>query len=122
MSVVLISHNLNLVGERCSRILVLYTGKVIEEAPTAELFHNPAHPYTVGLLGSLLSINRPDGMKLEIMKGEVPDLIKPIEGCSFAPRCKYAMARCYTEEPGRYEIAPGHFCSCHCFAEGKTDE
>ena len=122
MSVVLISHNLNLIGERCARMLVLYAGKIVEEAPTAELFRHPAHPYTAGLLGSLLSVNQKEKTALHTMKGEVPDLTKPIAGCSFAPRCAYAGKACLEREPPRVEIAPGHSCSCHRYQEGASNE
>ena len=120
MSVVLISHNLNLIGERCSRVLVFYAGKIVEEAPTTELFRHPSHPYTVGLLGSLLSIKQDDGIELYTMPGEVPNMQEEINYCSFAPRCPYATARCFEEEPHLYQIGSGHYCSCHLFEKGET--
>jgi peptide/nickel transport system ATP-binding protein len=120
MSVVLISHNLNLIGERCSRVLVFYAGKIVEEAPTTELFRHPSHPYTVGLLGSLLSIKQDDGIELYTMPGEVPNMQEEINYCSFAPRCPYVTARCFEEEPHLYQIGSGHYCSCHLFEKGET--
>jgi peptide/nickel transport system ATP-binding protein len=119
MSAVLISHNLNLVGERCERILVFYAGKIVEEATALELFRKPSHPYTVGLLGSLLSINQSDYTNLTTISGEVPNMMQEIKGCSFVSRCKNAMPRCFETEPTLIEIAPAHFCSCHLFSEGR---
>lgn len=119
MSAVLISHNLNLVGERCGRILVFYAGKIVEEATSHELFKNPSHPYTIGLLGSLLSINQTDDINLKTMPGEVPNMLKEVKGCSFAPRCQSAAPSCFEKEPDFIEIAPEHFCSCHLFSEGR---
>jgi len=113
MSVVLISHNLNLIGERCGRVLVFYAGKIIEEAETAELFKHPAHPYTVGLFGSLLSIHQDGKADPKTMPGEVPNMLEDIRSCSFAPRCPYAETRCFEREPELVPVGPGHYCSCH---------
>ena len=112
MSVVLISHNLNLIGERCERVLVFYAGKIIEEAKTEDLFRNPLHPYTEGLLASLLSVCQDGHQELKTMSGEVPDLLQDIRSCAFAPRCPYAAERCFREEPAAREIQEGHYVSC----------
>ena len=112
MSVVLISHNLNLVGERCKRMIVLYGGKIVEAAPSEEIFRRPIHPYTTGLLKSLPSLNNIGG-KLSAIPGEVPNMMKEIAGCSFAPRCAQAKKICAEEEPRLKEGAPGHLCACH---------
>jgi oligopeptide/dipeptide ABC transporter ATP-binding protein len=123
MSVVLISHNLNLIGERCKRVLVFYAGKIIEEATTEELFKNPAHPYTRGLLDSLLSIGQSEKVELHTMSGEVPNLLEDIASCSFVPRCPYATDQCRTSQPALKRIAPDHYCSCFLFEkEVRTDE
>ena len=122
MSVVLISHNLNLIGERCKRVLVFYAGKIVEEATTEELFKNPCHPYTQGLLGSLLSIRQDEEQKLETMPGEVPNLLEDIQYCAFAPRCPYATERCFREDPQLVEVSPGHRCNCFRFEKGGSGE
>ena len=122
MSVVLISHNLNLIGERCKRVLVFYAGKIVEEASTEELFKNPCHPYTKGLLGSLLSIRQDGEQDLKTMPGEVPNLLEDIQYCAFAPRCPYATERCFKEEPELVEVAPGHRCNCFRYEKGGTEE
>ena len=113
MSVVLISHNLNLVGERCGRVLVFYAGKIIEEAETTELFKHPSHPYTIGLFDSLLSIRQDGKTDPKTMPGEVPNMLDDIHACSFAPRCPYAVAQCFEQEPELVQIGAGHYCSCH---------
>jgi len=112
MSIVLISHNLNLVGERCKRMIVMYGGKIVEAASSEDIFRHTAHPYTVGLFKSLPTL-RDTGGKLSTIPGEVPNMMKEIVGCSFAPRCANVMKVCNEEEPRLREIAPGHFCSCH---------
>lgn len=120
MSVVLISHNLNLIGERCKRVLVLYAGKIVEEASTEELFKNPCHPYTQGLLGSLLSIRQDGTQQLQVMPGEVPNLLEDIQYCAFAPRCPKACKRCFEQEPKLEEVSPGHRCNCFLYEKGGT--
>jgi oligopeptide/dipeptide ABC transporter ATP-binding protein len=118
MSVVMISHNLNLIGERCGRVLVFYAGRIVEEAETEELFKNPTHPYTIGLLGSLLSIRQDGNADPKTMPGEVPNMLENIKSCSCAPRCPYADKRCFEQEPELEQIAAGHYCSCHLFSRG----
>lgn len=117
MSMVLISHNLNLVGERCSRILVMYAGQIVEEAPSLKLFTCPEHPYTKSLLRALPSHSH--DRKLYSIPGEVCNLIAEIKGCAFANRCEFAGARCFEEEPGMKIITEGHYAKCH-MCEGKT--
>ena len=92
ISVVLVSHNLNLVGERSQRIAVMYCGRIVEIAPTSEIRDNPMHPYTIGLLNSLPDIEA-DNQKLTAIPGEPPDLTMDIKGCVFRTRCMYATAR-----------------------------
>ncbi len=118
MSVVLISHNLNLIGERCGRMLVFYAGRIVEEAETTELFKNPSHPYTIGLFGSLLSIGQDGKADPQTMPGEVPNMMDEIKSCSFAPRCPYAATQCFEREPELKQISPGHYCSCCLSAWG----
>ncbi len=120
MSIVLISHNLNLIGERCSRVLVFYAGKIVEEAETEELFRNPSHPYTRGLLSSLISIRQDAKQKLKTIPGEVPNLLEDIPYCAFAPRCPHAMKRCFEEQPEWTEVGPKHHCECFLYEKGWT--
>jgi oligopeptide/dipeptide ABC transporter ATP-binding protein len=112
VSIVLISHNLNMVTERSDRIIVIYAGVIQEISTSEELILNPLHPYTIGLMDSLPDIAS-ENQKLTAIPGELPDLTKTIPGCSFSPRCKYATEKCFRIEPELVEISPGHFCRCH---------
>lgn len=87
MAVVLVTHNLSVVAEVCDRVMVMYAGRLVEEAPVRELFRNPRHPYTRQLLKAIPAFPR-DGKRLETMPGRVPDLSVDVPGCAFAPRCQ----------------------------------
>ena len=115
MSILLITHAMGVVAEMAQRVVVMYAGKVVEEAPVKELFARPRHPYTHGLIRSIPRIdrNRHERGKLELIPGTVPKLIAPPEGCRFAPRCKYAMDICHVQTPPLREMAPGHKAACH---------
>lgn len=111
MGILLITHDLGVVAEMCSRVIVMYAGKVVEEAPVRELFHDPQHPYTKGLIASVPKLG--SGVKvLPSISGSVPDLSAMPEGCKFAPRCKEAMDRCRTEEPELLELSAGRKSRC----------
>jgi peptide/nickel transport system ATP-binding protein len=114
MAVMLITHAMGVVAETAQRVVVMYAGKVIEEAPVHELFAHPRHPYTQGLIRSIPRIDLAATHKqaLEAIPGVVPKLIKPAEGCRFAPRCKYATPACTTATPPLREVAPGHKVAC----------
>jgi oligopeptide/dipeptide ABC transporter ATP-binding protein len=99
MAVILVTHDLGVVAETCRRALVMYCGKIVEQAPVAQLFSNPRHPYTHGLLASIPRI-RPDKLhRLPTIEGRVPDLLHLPPGCRFADRCERAGAECRTAEP-----------------------
>jgi peptide/nickel transport system ATP-binding protein len=114
MAVMLITHAMGVVAETAQRVVVMYAGKVIEEAPVHELFAHPRHPYTQGLIRSIPRIDLAATHKqaLEAIPGVVPKLINPAEGCRFAPRCKYAVPACTTATPPLREVAPGHKVAC----------
>jgi peptide/nickel transport system ATP-binding protein len=114
MAVMLITHAMGVVAETAQRVVVMYAGKVIEEAPVAELFANPRHPYTQGLIRSIPRIDTAATQKarLEAIPGVVPSLIKPPPGCRFAPRCRYAMAKCREAVPPLHDIGGGHKVAC----------
>jgi peptide/nickel transport system ATP-binding protein len=114
MAVMLITHAMGVVAEVAQRVVVMYAGKVVEEAPVAELFGNPKHPYTQGLIRSIPRIDTAAAHKvrLEAIPGTVPKLIEPAEGCRFAGRCKYATPQCSTVTPPLVEVAPGHKVAC----------
>ncbi|MHC1945296.1 MULTISPECIES: ABC transporter ATP-binding protein [Bradyrhizobium] len=115
MAVMLITHAMGVVAETAQRVVVMYAGKVVEEAPVDELFGNPGHPYTQGLIRSIprIDLDAAHKTRLEAIGGSVPILINPPPGCRFAARCKYAMSICTEKEPRLREIAPGHRMACH---------
>jgi len=115
MAVMLITHAMGVVAETAQRVVVMYAGKVVEEAGVDSLFERPCHPYTQGLIRSIPRIDLDSAHKtrLEAIGGSVPILINPSPGCRFAPRCNQAMSVCTEREPMLREIAPGHRMACH---------
>jgi oligopeptide/dipeptide ABC transporter ATP-binding protein len=117
LSILLITHALGVVAETADRVIVMYAGRVVEEAPVQELFEHPCHPYTVGLLDSIPKIEI-DGQKrdrLKAIEGSVPDLLKLPPGCSFYDRCSDRMDRCTESFPEIVWINPQHRVSCYKF-------
>ena len=114
MAVLLITHAMGVVAEVAQRVVVMYAGKVVEQAPVAELFARPHHPYTQGLIRSIPRIDLAAERKtrLEAIAGTVPKLIAPAEGCRFAPRCKFVRAECTAATPPLREVAPQHQSAC----------
>ncbi len=114
MAVMLITHAMGVVAETAQRVVVMYAGQVIEEAPVGELFARPRHPYTQGLIRSIprIDLEATHKARLEAIAGTVPKLIAPPPGCRFAPRCKYAMPACTAATPPLREVAPGHKVAC----------
>ncbi|PDT76491.1 ABC transporter ATP-binding protein [Bradyrhizobium sp. C9] len=115
MAVMLITHAMGVVAETAQRVVVMYAGKVVEEAAVDELFGNPSHPYTQGLIRSIprIDLDAEHKTRLEAIGGSVPILINPPPGCRFASRCKHAMSICTEQEPRLRQIAPGHRMACH---------
>ena len=115
-SILLITHDLAVVAETCHRVIVMYGGQIQETAEIKDLFDNPTHPYTIGLLGS---IPRPElkGKPLTAIPGNVPSIMNFPEGCRFATRCTKVMDHCWKVEPPLIEIRPGHQVRCHLFTE-----
>lgn len=111
-SILFITHDLSLILEFSTRIAVLYAGRLVELAPSQELFRTPRHPYTQGLLGSVPSVRGPR-KKLVGIPGSPPDMRKLPEGCRFHPRCPSAMDRCRSDAPVLRELGPGHIEACH---------
>jgi peptide/nickel transport system ATP-binding protein len=114
MAVMLITHAMGVVAEVAQKVVVMYAGKVVEEAPVAELFAHPKHPYTQGLIRSIprIDLAATHKVRLEAIPGTVPKLIEPREGCRFAARCRFAKAECSDATPPLREIAPGHKVAC----------
>jgi peptide/nickel transport system ATP-binding protein len=114
MAVMLITHAMGVVAEVAQRVVVMYAGQVVEEAPVLELFGNPRHPYTQGLIRSIPRIDTAatHKVRLEAIPGTVPKLIEPGEGCRFAARCRHAIPACVAATPPLREAAPGHKVAC----------
>lgn len=127
MGVVLITHDLGVVAEVCTRVVVMYLGQVIEEADVDTLFYNPLHPYTKGLLQSIPQMDGDRSQKLHVIHGIVPSLHEIPKGCRFAPRCAYADVKCLQEPPDLEEAGKGQKVRCWHFEaiqkeEGMKDE
>ncbi|MCX7962742.1 MAG: ABC transporter ATP-binding protein, partial [Burkholderiales bacterium] len=114
MAVMLITHAMGVIAETAERVVVMYAGKVVEEAPVHALFAAPRHPYTQGLIRSIPRLDSAarGRARLEAIPGTVPSLVDPPPGCRFAPRCRYASADCRAEAPALREIGPGHRVAC----------
>ena len=110
-SIMMITHDLGVVAEMCQRVIVMYGGKVVEEAEVQTLFKAPAHPNTVGLLKSIPSLVD-EKEWLDSIPGNVPIPLDMPRGCKFAPRCAQTFERCQQEEPELYQVAPGHKTRC----------
>lgn len=117
-AVVLITHDMGVAAEFCDKMAVMYAGNMVEYASTTNLFRNPFHPYTKGLLRAVPKIGRTD--ELQSIKGIVPDLANPPTGCRFHPRCKYAMDICEKKLPTLIEIKPGHYVACYLYSKEGT--
>jgi oligopeptide/dipeptide ABC transporter ATP-binding protein len=111
-SILLITHNLGVVAEMCDRVGVMYAGSMAEIGTAKDIYKTPLHPYTMGLMKSVPSIQG-DVEKLYTIRGSVPNLIYPPSGCRFHPRCDFARNYCTKAKPEMTEITPGHFVSCH---------
>lgn len=126
MSIILISHDLGVIAGTCDFVNVMYAGEIVESGPVRDIFHQPQHPYTQGLLRSLprLTDNRQE--KLAVIDGQPPDLLLPIEGCGFLPRCREAMQVCQSRHPSAMSLDnAGHRTRCWLLAkalQAKTEK
>ncbi len=121
MGVILITHDLAVVAETCSRVVVMYLGQIVEEAPAAALFAKPLHPYTQGLMRSIPQIDGDRNQRLYMIKGMVPLLSQIPSGCRFAPRCSMATDKCRAEMPSLRETGDGRKVRCW-YAEDVKEE
>ena len=112
-AILLITHNLGIVAEMCQRVIVMYGGKIQEIAGVNELFNNPKHPYTIGLLESLPDPDSEPGRRLKAIPGLIPHILELPKGCKFCTRCTKVTDECRAEEPELREISEGHFVRCH---------
>jgi oligopeptide transport system ATP-binding protein len=112
-AVVIITHNLGVVARYADRVNVMYAGRIVETATAKELYANPRHPYTIGLLKSVPRLDQTKKDRLQPIEGSPPDLINPPKGCNFAPRCAYKIDKCLTEEPELMAVGEGnHQSAC----------
>ncbi|MEM3666340.1 MAG: ABC transporter ATP-binding protein [Candidatus Bathyarchaeia archaeon] len=111
MALILISHDLSIILERCDKIIVMYAGQIVEYAGSVELHRSPKHPYTQGLLQSIPNIELSD-QKLTAIPGSPPNMLNPPEGCPFWPRCAYAKKICQAESPPLVNMGNNHFVRC----------
>ena len=111
MGIILITHDMGVIAEICDRVLVMYGGVVVEEAPVLELFRHPVHPYTRGLLASIPSIDE-DKDELMSITGTVPRFMLPVVGCRFTSRCPFKQQVCLEQAPVANEVTEGHMVSC----------
>jgi len=112
MAIIWITHDLGIVAGLAQRVIVMYGGYIIEEAAVNELYANPEHPYTIGLLGSLPRVDADQEAKLYSIDGLPPMLLEKPTYCPFAPRCKWAMEHCWKENPSLLEVGPSHRTAC----------
>ena len=112
-AILLITHNLGVVAETCHRVIVMYGGKIQEVASARELFHNPLHPYTRGLLASLPTVDAEKHHRLRTIPGNVPSILDLPVGCKFVTRCDVRLDYCWKVEPELIETSPGHWVRCH---------
>lgn len=111
-AVIWITHDLAVVAGLVDRVMVMYGGRIVEEADVSDLYAHPQHPYTQGLLNSLPRLDE-QGHDLIAIEGQPPNMLKEPVGCSFAPRCEHAFDRCWTDTPVQIETRPGHVVACH---------
>ncbi len=116
LAILLITHDLGVIAESASRVMVMYGGQIVEEAPVRELFANPRHPYTEGLLAAIPRLGQPRH-RLAVIPGTVPPPTAWPSGCRFRDRCPYAWQRCAIEPPPEYPVAAGHGARCHLMDE-----
>jgi oligopeptide transport system ATP-binding protein len=112
VAMLIITHNLGVVARYADRVNVMYAGKIVERATARELYANPRHPYTLGLLRSVPRLDEPRRARLQPIPGQPPDLSRLPVGCSFAPRCAYAVDRCREQQPPLEEVADAHVSAC----------
>ena len=115
-SVLFITHDLGVVSELCDTVIVMYTGRIVEKAPVRELFNDPKHPYTVGLMSAIPRITK-DRPPLETIEGVVPNPTERISGCSFWPRCPHATEQCRQGEPPVVQLSEERQVRCWLYAD-----
>ena len=123
-SVLFITHDLAVVAEMCNRVGVMYAGNLVEQANVKDIFADPKHPYTIGLMSAVprADVKREKEVKLESIPGTVPNLVDPPTGCRFHPRCKFAMDVCSQKKPKLVEVSEGHSVACFLYSNETVEE
>lgn len=127
MGIIFITHNLGVVAEICDKVSVMYAGKMVEQGPVDDIFYNPGHPYTKGLLRSMPRVDAESYERLIPIEGSPVDMLNPPEGCPFAPRCEHAMKICLQQMPPYVEMGENHRAACwlrvqDCLEENKKGD
>lgn len=126
MTVIFITHNLGVVAEICDRVSVMYGGKIVEQGTVDDIFYDPSHPYTLGLMKSMPRTNVKEYERLIPIEGSPVDMLNPPEGCGFGGRCEHCMKICLRKEPPTIDLGNGHRASCWLLAskekEGEADD
>ena len=121
-AVVLITHDMGVVAEIADRVAVMYAGRIVEQGTKRDLFYDPEHPYTWGLLGSIARLDRPRPKRLTTIKGLPPSMLRLPDGCAFGPRCPHRFDRCVEEVPGLTDkVGSGHLDACHLAVAQKRE-
>ncbi|HIS31984.1 MAG TPA: ABC transporter ATP-binding protein [Candidatus Limivivens intestinipullorum] len=112
MAIIFITHNLGVVAEICDKVTVMYAGHIMEQGKVDDIFYNPAHPYTKGLLRSMPNLAEEERTRLIPIEGTPVDLLDPPKGCSFGPRCEHCMKICLNNQPPMVDVGDGHLSAC----------
>jgi oligopeptide/dipeptide ABC transporter ATP-binding protein len=112
VSLLIITHNLGVVARYADRVNIMYAGKIVERGTARDIYRNPSHPYTLGLLNSVPRLDLPRKEKLDPVEGQPPDLLNLPPGCAFRERCRFAIDQCAEEKPPLRPVDTGHFAAC----------
>ena len=121
MAIIFITHNLGVVADICDKISVMYAGKIVEQGSVDEIFYNPSHPYTKGLLRSMPRVDAEQYERLIPIEGTPVDMLNPPEGCPFGPRCEHCMKVCLKHNPSNISISDGHTAACWLLSMPKKE-
>lgn len=122
MSTIFITHNLGVVAEICDRVSVMYAGKIVEQGTVDDIFYDPSHPYTLGLMRSMPRVDAMEHERLIPIEGSPVDMLNPPEGCGFGARCEHCMKICLRKEPPTIDLGNGHRASCWLLAMKEKEE
>jgi oligopeptide transport system ATP-binding protein len=121
MAIIWITHDLGVVASVVDKVAVMYSGFMVETAPVRQLYRHTSHPYTLGLLESLPKVDARGKQRLIPIEGLPPDLLQEITHCPFAPRCRYAIDKCWEENPPLLAVGPNHASACWRWEDVRED-